>query len=67
MPNPNPNEATRFKTDREESLTATMYLRMPPSVLKKLKQQKGWQEKARKAMFQLVAELEEEEKDLKSA
>jgi hypothetical protein len=31
--NPNPNEGTRFKTDRTESLTEKLMLRITPSMM----------------------------------
>ena len=44
----------QFSTDREESCTAKMTLRLPPSQYAKLKEIDNWQEKVRLAIFSLV-------------
>jgi hypothetical protein len=53
MSNPkgNPNiKQYGFKTDREESLTAKLSMRVAPSMLDELKKQKNWQELVRTAI-----------------
>ena len=69
MANPNPNEATRFETDREESLTKQMNIRVAPSVYEKIKQKKNWRERVRAAIAEIAEETEPEteKKELKSA
>ncbi len=47
MPNYNPPKENFFTTSRKESCTAQMNLKMPPSLLEKIKQQKNWQEVVR--------------------
>lgn len=47
MPNYNPPKENFFRTSRKESCTAQMNLKMPPSLLEKIKQQKNWQETVR--------------------
>ncbi len=44
----------QFSTDREESCTAKMTLRLPPSQYAKLKEIDNWQEKVRLAIASLV-------------
>ncbi len=44
----------RFTTDRKESCTAKMTLRLPPSQYAKLKEIDNWQEKVRGAIAYLV-------------
>lgn len=39
-----------FKTDRKESCTAQLNLRVPPSLLEKIKEQENWQEFVRNAL-----------------
>jgi hypothetical protein len=41
-----------FKTEREESCTAQLNLRVPPSLLEKIKQQENWQEFVRSALVE---------------
>jgi hypothetical protein len=53
MSNPkgNPNiKQYGFKTDREESLTAKLSMRVAPSMLDELKKQENWQELVREAI-----------------
>ena len=47
----------RFKTDKKESCTAQVAVRIPPSLKEKLKEKKGWQEQVRQYMEKIV-ELE---------
>ena len=63
MPNPNPSPETRFKTDRKESCVARLAVRVPPSMLEKLKKRENWHEFVRVA----IAKALEEEENLKSA
>ena len=56
MPNPNPCEKTRFTTERNEPLTDNMSIRMPPSVMKKLKKQENWREFVRQAIARALDE-----------
>jgi hypothetical protein len=44
-----------FKTDREESCTAQLNLRVPPSLLEKIKEQENWQEFVRTALAEKLA------------
>ncbi len=44
----------RYSTDREESCTAHLSLRIPPSQKAKLKQVEGWQEEVRKLIEELT-------------
>ena len=44
----------RYTTDREESCTAKMTLRLPPSHYAKLKKIDNWQEKVRTAIASIV-------------
>ena len=41
---------TQFTTDREEPCTALMNLRMPPSLLTKIKEKENWQEFVRQTL-----------------
>ncbi len=54
MANKNPRidqiEAYTFKTNRKESCTAQLNLRVPPSLLTKIKNQENWQEFVRQAI-----------------
>jgi hypothetical protein len=53
MSNPkgNPNiKQYGFKTDREESLSAKLSMRVAPSMLSELKKQENWQELVRTAI-----------------
>ncbi|MGF1486618.1 MAG: hypothetical protein ACFBSE_05840 [Prochloraceae cyanobacterium] len=59
MPNPkgNPNiKKYGFKTDRKESLTAKLSIRVAPSMLNKLKEQENWQELVRQAIEKALEE-----------
>ena len=47
----------QFKTDRPESCTAQINVRIPPSLKEKLKGKKGWHEEVRKTLERFV-ELE---------
>ncbi|MDJ0717025.1 MAG: hypothetical protein QNJ54_22880 [Prochloraceae cyanobacterium] len=55
-----------FKTDRKESLTKQMNVRVAPSMLEKLQAQENWHEFVRQAIEKALAEVEEE-KNIKSA
>lgn len=50
MANKNPPIENYFKTDRKESCTAQLNLRVPPSLLEKIKEQENWQEFVRSAL-----------------
>ena len=53
MSNPRGNPKIReygFKTDREESLTAKLSVRITPSMLKELRKKDNWQELVRQAI-----------------
>ena len=53
MSNPRGNPKIKeygFKTDREESLTAKLSVRITPSMLKELRKKDNWQELVRKAI-----------------
>ena len=50
MANKNPSIENRFKTDREESCTAQLNLRVPPSMLAKIKERENWQEFVRRTL-----------------
>ena len=54
MWNPEKAKATQFKTDRPESCTANLTIRVPPSIKEKLKHKKGWQEKVRQFLEEEV-------------
>ena len=41
---------TQFTTDREEPCTALMNLRMPPSLLTKIKEKENWQDFVRQTL-----------------
>lgn len=41
---------TQFTTDREESCTASLNVRVPPSLLSKIKERDNWQEFVRKIL-----------------
>jgi len=59
VPNPkgNPNiKKYGFKTDRKESLTAKLSIRVAPSMLNKLKEQENWQELVRQAIEKALEE-----------
>ena len=61
MANPNPSHKTRFKTEREESLTAQFTLKIAPSMLQQLKSKKNWREIVRQAIAEKLQSLEQEE------
>ena len=67
MPNPNPCKKTRFTTDRDEPLTDNMSIRMPPSVMNKLKKKDNWREFVRSTLAKALEEEQSEEQDFKSA
>lgn len=67
MANKNPSPKTRFKTDREESLTAKLSVRIAPSMLDELKSQENWQELVREAIAKALKEKKREQDDLQSA
>ena len=46
-----------FKTNRDESCTALIGIRVPPSVKEKLVQEKGWQEKVRNLIAEYVEKV----------
>ena len=48
-------KATQFKTDRPESCTAQISVRVPPSMKEELKELKGWQEIVRKSLEDAIA------------
>lgn len=53
MSNPKGNPKIKeygFKTDREESLTAKLSVRITPSMLEELRKKDNWQELVRKAI-----------------
>lgn len=52
MWNPEKAKPTQFKTNRTESCTAILNLRVPPSLKKKLKKVEGWQDKVRALLEQ---------------
>ena len=59
MSNPkgNPNiKQYGFKTDREESLTAKLSMRVTPSMLDELKKKDNWQELVRQAIAKALDE-----------
>lgn len=58
MSNPKGNPKIKeygFKTDREESLTAKLSMRVPPSMLDELKKKDNWQELVRQAIAEKLA------------
>ncbi len=58
MANKNPKTSHlkpyHYKTDREESCTAKVTVRIAPSVKEKLQQVEGWQEEVRKFLDKIV-------------
>lgn len=57
MSNPKGNPKIKeygFKTDREESLTAKLSVRITPSMLKELRKKDNWQELVRKAIAEKI-------------
>jgi predicted DNA binding CopG/RHH family protein len=57
MWNPEKAKKTQFKTDREEACTASLNVRVPPSLLKKIKNRKNWQEFVRKTLEENVDDV----------
>ena len=61
MPNPKGNPESlaeyKFKTSRKEACTAQLNLRVPPSLIAKIKEQENWQEFVRQTL-QKALELE---------
>ena len=57
MANLNPSPQTRFKTDRQEPLTAKLSMRITDSMLAQIKQKENWQEFVRQTL-QKALELE---------
>lgn len=54
MANKNPPIENYFKTDRKESCTAQISVRIPPSLKAKLKNVDNWQELVRQALEEAV-------------
>lgn len=56
MANPNPKleNLKPFTTDREESCTAQMNIRVPPSLIAKIKQKDNWQEFVRQTLTEAL-------------
>ena len=52
MANKNPPKENFFTTDREESCTAHISLRIPPSLKAKLKEKENWQEFVRQTLLE---------------
>ncbi len=52
MANPNPKleNLKPFTTEKEESCTAQMNVRVPPSLIAKIKQKENWQEFVRQTL-----------------
>ena len=48
--NPKIENLRPFTTDREESCTAQMNVRVPPSLIAKIKQKENWQEFVRQTL-----------------
>lgn len=48
--NPKLENLTPFTTDKEESCTAQMNIRVPPSLIAKIKQKENWQEFVRQTL-----------------
>lgn len=51
MANYQPPKENFFTTERKESLTAKLSLRVPPSLLEKIKKEDNWQEAVRNALL----------------
>ena len=51
----------QFTTDREESCTAKLQVRVPPSMLAELKEYKNWQEIVREVLAEKLVNLRTEE------
>ena len=54
MANKNPPKENFFKTNRKESCTAQLNLKVPPSLLEKIKEQENWQEFVRTTLAKEV-------------
>lgn len=54
MANKNPPKENFFTTDRKESCTAQMNLKVPPSLLEEIKKQENWQEFVRQTLAREV-------------
>ena len=54
MANYNPPKENFFTTERKESLTAKLSLRVEPSLLDALKQQENWQELVRQTLREVM-------------
>ena len=52
--NPRLENLKLFTTDREESCTAQMNVRVPPSLFAKIKQKKNWQEFVRQTLRKAI-------------
>jgi len=52
MANVNPSPQTRFKTDRQEPLTAKLSMRITDSMLSEIKQKENWQEFVRQTLLE---------------
>ena len=63
MWNPEKAKPTQFTTTRKEACTASLNVRVPPSLLAKIKEQENWQEFVRKTLSENLPEST----DLKSA
>ncbi len=50
-------EEHQFTTDREESCTAKLQVRVPPSMLDELKEYKNWQEIVRQVLAEKLVKL----------
>ncbi|MGK7896440.1 MAG: hypothetical protein AB4372_23190 [Xenococcus sp. (in: cyanobacteria)] len=50
----------QFTTDREESCTAKLQVRVPPSMLNELKGYKNWQEIVRQVLAEELVKLREQ-------
>jgi|GEM_PF-2069190 len=50
MWNPEKAKETQFKTERKEACTAALSLRVPPSLLAKIKEKDNWQEFVRQLL-----------------
>lgn len=57
MWNPEKAKKTQFTTDREEACTASLNVRVPPSLLDKIKEKKNWQEFVRKTLAESVNDV----------
>ncbi|BAZ51130.1 PAS/PAC sensor hybrid histidine kinase [Nostoc sp. NIES-4103] len=65
MPNPKGNPEIKkhgFKTDRDESLTESLTIKVTKSMLEKLKSIDNYRDKCRQAITRMIDELSDEEK-----